>query len=117
MNQPSLITTIPLETLSVLKNLTAIEAGFGAGPGSVAGKVTRFDTPVDLETALNWVETYRDIFRAAHVMLHDRTVLWFDPNGYTRYHATPVSAPPRPGVVVSCKPTSGKPDDLLSGPK
>lgn len=107
MPQPSLITTIRSETLTVIKNLTAIEAGFGTGPSFVAGEVTRFDPPADLETALNWVERYRHVLRSAHVMLNDRTVLWFDRNGYTKYDNDPVIAPPRLGITVSCLQPSG----------
>jgi hypothetical protein len=98
------ISTIPAEVLEDIQERKVIEAGFGAGPSCVAGKVQVFPDPVELAEGVAWIEKYCHIMKAAHLLLDDRTVLWFHPTGFKRYEQTPVNKPPRPGVEIT---TSG----------
>jgi hypothetical protein len=95
-----LITTIPADVMELIQNKKAVEAGFGAGPGCVAGQVQKFVEPVELAEGIYWIEMYRQTLRAAHIMLDDRTVLWFHRDGFNRYEETPRDKPPRLGVTV-----------------
>lgn len=95
-----LITTIPANVMKLIQGKKVVEAGFGAGPGSAAGQVHKFVEPVELTEGINWIERYRQTLRTAHIMLDDRTVLWFYQDGYNRYEKTPRDKPPRPGVEV-----------------
>jgi len=96
----SLLSTIPDDVMRRIAGRRALESGFGAGPSWVAGKVEVFGRPVRLARALVWLERYRHAMRDGHVMLDDRTVLFFRPDGFLRYDDTPCKDPPRPGVTV-----------------
>ena len=74
------------------------EAGFGAGPGCMAGKVETFDPPAALPDAVAWVHARSHFYKRAHIRLTDGFVLWFGPWGFDR--AEQRSEAPRPGLVV-----------------
>jgi hypothetical protein len=95
-----LITTIPADVMQMIKDKKVIEAGFGAGPSCVAGKVQEYSEPVELAEGVSWIGNYCHVMKAAHLLLDDLTKLWFHCDGFTRYDQTPSGKPPRPGAEV-----------------
>jgi hypothetical protein len=91
--------TLPPELLDELHGHEVLEAGFGAGPGCVAGKIERFEPPVPLARGLAWIARWSGVLRKAHLQLDDGSVLWFEPGRFVRWDRAP-QRPPRPGLVV-----------------
>jgi hypothetical protein len=99
-NPKDLISTIPADIMQVIKDKKVIEAGFGAGPGFAAGMIQKYPEPVELPEGISWIEKYCHILKAAHLLLDDRTTLWFHRDGFNRYDHTLAERPPRHGVEV-----------------
>lgn len=99
-NPNDFIATIPAEVMRLIENKKVVEAGFGAGPGCVAGKIQKYPKPVELAKGISWIKNYRHVLKAAHLLLDDRTTLWFRYDGFKRYDQTPSGNLPRPGVEV-----------------
>ena len=97
-DERDLLGTIPAEWRERGAAAGCSEAGFGAGPSFVAGKVKNFDPPASLEEAVAWVQHYAGVMKAGHVRLVDGHILWFRSYGFTR--AERRETPPRPGVVI-----------------
>ena len=97
--EPTLFETIPDDLRAELGARPVVCASFGAGPGCCAGKHQRFDPPVTLEVALDWLERYRGSMRSGHIAFADQTGAWFHRSGFDRYDATPKEEP-RAGLVV-----------------
>ena len=91
--------SLPSEKIKCADQPAVVEAGFGAGPGCVAGKIEKFESPVSLEDGLHWISSYSHVLKAAHLRLVDGSILWFDRWGFTRRDDGKQPAP-RPGVVV-----------------
>jgi len=89
----------PDEVLEHIDGLLVLEAGFGAGPGCVAGKIEKYEPPVSIEDGLGWLSSYATIFKPAHLRLEDGSVLWLWQSGCMRW-AHGKQSPPRPGVEV-----------------
>jgi len=96
----SLFSMIPEELREKYRGGVVLEVGFGAGPSCVAGEIKVFREPTDFGTALAWLETRRGVFRRAHLLLADRTVLWFDPSAFRRHDNAVHRDPPRPGIGI-----------------
>jgi hypothetical protein len=96
-----LVSTIPAEVIEQISMKKVIEAGFGAGPSFSAGKVQAFPEPVALTEGIAWIENYCHVMKAAHLLLDDKTVLWFQPHGFKCYDQIPVTNLPRPGLEVA----------------
>ena len=90
---------LPEDVQEDIDGLMVLEAGFGAGPGCVAGKIEKYEPPVSIEEGLKWLSRYATVFKAAHLRLEDGSVLWLDRAGFLRYEEGERPAP-RPGVVV-----------------
>ena len=95
-----LMTTIPAAVLRQIAGKKALEAGCGCGPSCIAGRIDKFEPPVDLKTAVALMSSWQGIMRRGHILLEDRTVLWFEPSGLYKYDTTPARCPPRPGVSI-----------------
>jgi hypothetical protein len=84
----------------------AVEAGFGAGPGCVAGEVRTFDPPVPVPDALAWLERYCHVLLRAHVRLDDGRRLTFERCGAITLRADGAAC--RPGLLVPVRTESGR---------
>ncbi len=103
------LATLPSDLRDQAVAARCVEAGFGAGPGCMAGKVEAFDPPATLPDAVAWVHARSHFYKRAHIWLSDGFVLWFGPWGFDR--AEQRSAAPRPGLVVRTRsPSSGDSD-------
>ena len=80
MKQKSLYTTVPRQH----REITIVHTGFRAGPGFMAGKDESFDPPRPLKEALQWLEGFRQVYRAGQVQAANGTTLWFDCDGFTK---------------------------------
>ena len=100
-NEPSLSWPgdFPEDVLEDIDGQLVLEAGFGAGPGCVAGKIEKYEPPVSIEDGLGWLSSYATIFKAAHLRLEDGSLLWLWPSGCMRW-AHGKQSPPRPGLEV-----------------
>lgn len=92
------LATIPTALQERAAAMRCAEAGFGAGPGCVAGAVERFPTPAALEEAVTWVHARSHLYKRAHIRLTTGAVLWFGPAGFERAEESAVS--PGPGLVM-----------------
>jgi hypothetical protein len=90
--------TIPAEWHERAAAAGCLEAGFGAGPACVAGKIHKFDPPASLEEAAAWVQGWAGVLKKAHIQLGDGHVLWFHRSGFWRAEWRETA--PRQGVVV-----------------
>lgn len=106
--------TVPSDLRDQAAAAGCVEAGFGAGPGCIAGKVEAFDPPAPLSDAVAWVHARSHFYKRAHIRLADGFVLWFGPRGFDR--AERRSAAPLPGLVVrTTDPTSDDSNGSLDG--
>jgi len=96
--------TVPAELRDRASATGCVEAGFGAGPGCMAGKVEAFDPPAPLPDAVAWVHARSHFYKRAHIRLSDGFVLWFGPWGFDR--AEQRSEAPRPGLAVRARSSS-----------
>ena len=64
--------------------MLVLEAGFGAGPGCVAGKIEKFEALVSIEEGLYWIARYANVLKSAHLRLEDGSILWFNRWGFIR---------------------------------
>ena len=94
---PSWPVELPDDLQEQINGLLILEAGFGAGPGCVGGKIEEFEPPVSIEKGLRWLSRYATIFKASHLPLEDGSVLWFNRWGFLRRDEGGRPAP-RPGV-------------------
>ena len=92
--------TIPREIWREVGQARVLEAGFGAGPGCVAGLTETFTEPASVEDGLVWLSRYAGFLRIAHLQLEDLSVLFFEPLGFRKWDQTR-RARPRAGVVVT----------------
>ena len=92
--------TIPREIWREVGHARVLEAGFGAGPGCVAGLTETFTEPASVEDGLVWLSRYAGFLRIAHLQLEDLSVLFFEPLGFRKWDQTR-RARPRAGVVVT----------------
>ena len=92
--------TIPREIWREVGRQKVLEAGFGAGPGCVAGLTETFSEPASVEDGLVWLSRYAGSLRIGHLQIEDLSVLFFEPLGFKRWDQTR-RAPPRAGVVVT----------------
>jgi len=97
--RPSWPDDIIAEVHELIGETPVLEAGFGAGPGCVGGKVEPFDPPASIEDGLLWLAQYASVFKAAHLRLENGSVLWFDRWGFKRRDDSDRPAP-RPGLEV-----------------
>ncbi len=62
-----------------------LEAGWAAGPSFIVRKTRKFQHPATLDEACAWLEEYRHIFKACHILLEDNSVIWMHRNSFNRY--------------------------------
>jgi hypothetical protein len=77
----ALFQTIPEEIQDRIRDLRAINVGFGPGPGFAAQRHHDYPEPVHLSEALAWIEAQTS-FKRAHIELEDGLRVLFDPNGF-----------------------------------
>lgn len=84
-NQNKLVYLIPEELRNKYTGNAVIEAGWAAGPSFIVRKTNRYTSPVPLAEASKWLEEYRHIFKACHILLSDKSVIWMHSNEFCRY--------------------------------
>jgi len=77
--------SIPDEIKNQVEHLKIKEVGFGAGPSFVARHTNRFDSPVDLKTALAYLDKYKEIFKMARMELTNGYTILIDRNSFMDY--------------------------------
>ena len=87
--------TLPSSLQPLVREPWVEQAGFGAGPGFVAGRRHTFKSPVMITDGLAWLALYASVFRVAHLRLVDGTTLFFDRASYT---SSRDGGRPRPGL-------------------
>ena len=76
---------IPDEIRNRFMERCVLEAGWAAGPSFIVRKTKRFESPVSLIDACDWLEEYRHVFKACHILLEDNSVIWMYRNSFNRY--------------------------------
>lgn len=77
----ALFRTIPEEIQDRIRDLRAINVGFGVGPGFAAQRHHEYREPVHLSEALTWIEAQTS-FKRAHIEFENGLRGLFDPNGF-----------------------------------
>ena len=84
-NKTDLLNLIPEELLKKYSGNDVIEAGWAAGPSFIVRKTNRYTSPVTLHEACLWLEEYRHMFKACHILLTDKSVMWLHRYEFSRY--------------------------------
>jgi hypothetical protein len=83
--QVSLLKLIPEELRNKYTGDDVIEAGWAAGPSFIVRKTNRYTVPVTLYEACLWLQEYRHMFKACHIQLYDKSVMWLHRYEFFRY--------------------------------
>ena len=97
---PILPPTIPAAILKQVQAKRVVETSFGAGPSYCVGKVEPHEPSINFEQALAILERYNRVMRAGCIVFADRSLLWFQKDGFERYQAKGPEQAPRPGITV-----------------
>ena len=86
MDAKRLLTTIPSNLRERAEAVGCAAVGFGtlARRNNVPKPIDDADWTMRLQQALDWLTPWIGVFRWAHVILTDGTVLWFSRRGFQR---------------------------------
>ncbi|MFA7565971.1 MAG: hypothetical protein WCY01_03020 [Alkalispirochaeta sp.] len=83
--EKSLIDLIPQKIRDEHKGKSVIQAGWATGPAFIVRKTEDYPEAISLQDACTWLEGYREIFRACHILFSDRSVAWIHRYDFYRY--------------------------------
>lgn len=81
----SLFELIPQSIRDQHQGESIIQAGWAGGPGYVVRKTEDYPDPISLKNACTWLEEYKHIFKACHILFSDHSVAWIRRYEFIRY--------------------------------